>query len=61
MNEHDTDAVSMPRELAERVYEHLNEATDEGLPGGEWKSEKLKRDINAIIDLLGLPETDKWY
>lgn len=42
-----------------RVLIYLESHKDEGDYRETWKSDQLKRDINELIDLLGLPESRK--
>jgi hypothetical protein len=44
----------------ERVLVYLERHNDQDdYRGDSWKSDQLKRDINELIDLLGLPEERK--
>jgi hypothetical protein len=50
----------IPRILLKKVLNHLYGLTDCGPCCEGWKSVELECDINSIIDILGLPEDDKW-
>lgn len=46
--------------LLERILVYLERFDDEDdYRGDHWKSDQLKRDINELIDILGLPEERK--
>jgi hypothetical protein len=46
--------------LLERILIYLEHFDDDNdYRGDSWKSEQLKRDINELIDILGLPEERK--
>lgn len=45
--------------LLERILVYLENHKDEYDYREGWKSDQLKRDINELIDILGLPEERK--
>lgn len=51
--------IKISKELLERVLVYLEHHEDDGDYRESWKSDQLKRDINEVIDILGLPKSRK--
>lgn len=51
--------TKISKELLERILKYMENHNDDGDYRESWKSDQLKKDINQVIDILGLPESRK--
>jgi len=47
--------IAIPRDLLSHTIDKLETLYDEGPPGEEWKSDELKKIIEDLTRLLGIP------